>query len=92
MIAADQRLEKFADWFGQGRKESLELASTLHFVEQKLKASGDVRYLTFENLVNGCREIKGDRFSEWEIRRAYDDMASLGVTSALESQYELVAG
>jgi uncharacterized protein YwgA len=64
--------------FGSLEPKTLELLSTLHFTAQRLKASGNARPER-EDVLGEFRKIKGDKFSETEIDRAFNAMEKAGL-------------
>lgn len=73
-----QAIRRVAEAFGRFAPQTLELLSTLHFIDRKLKASG-IAHPDKTTVMADFRQVKEDRFSEDEVERAYEAMKRAGL-------------
>lgn len=64
--------------FGELGPSTLELLSTLHFIDRRLRASG-TEHPSRDEVVKRFQQVKQDRFSKGEIEAAYDAMRRAGL-------------
>jgi len=72
------KIAQVASMFKDLKPDALELLSTLHFIDRKLKAEGSSRPKK-EQVMTEFRDVKGEKFAQGQIEDAYDAMQRVGL-------------
>jgi hypothetical protein len=71
-------VKRVAEALGRLDPQILELLSTLHFVDRKLKAAG-IAHPDKERVVGDFRRVKEGRFTDEQIDRAHKALKTAGL-------------
>ena len=74
------RIREIVDAFGDFDPSTLELLSTMHFVDQRLKAGGSNKPERWK-VLNEFRKVKGNKFRQEQLEKAFDALEAAGLVA-----------